>query len=359
MQLKWLRMKPYPVVERFMGKNDQVLLKDVAKAANVGLATASRALRDDPSTSKKTAAHVKAVAEKMGYVPDPSMSRLIERRWHGRRAQDVANLGFIFDSRLAARADEQYRKYKKAAANMGYTLISEDLAEFRTLKSLMNRIYTQGIKGLALAQLPSVPFDLAPVLKKYAAVSLGLSAYQPECPVIMHDEFFCMHAAWRTLQEKGYQRIGLILPDYPESQSANLRLGAALVCRQHTPSADRVPALFLKDSPDLDYSTFEKWMEKHRPDVLLATTHDRAKDLRECGLKIPADIPFATNNLWDAAEQGAIAGYFRDNLDLFEQGLQLLHMMIRSGTVGASRVSLVELVKGRWIDGKSLPEKTA
>ncbi len=343
-----------------MEEKKNVTLRDVAKEAKVGLATASRSLRGDPSTAQKTMKHVKAVAKKMGYVPDPGMSRLIERRWHGHRARDAANLGFIFDSSgpLAVRAQQQYQKYKKAAAELGYSLIAEDISEFSMLRSLMRRLDTQGVKGLVLSLLPQVPFDINPVLKKYAAVSLGVSAYQPECPVVMHDEFFCMHTAWHKLNEKGYHRIGLLLPDYPESESANMRLGAALVCRQHTKSSGRVPVLFLKENEQMDYKKFERWLEKHQPEVLLGNSHDRVAALRSHGLKIPEDIPFATNNLWDPAECGKIAGYFRDNLDLFEQGIQLLHMMIRSGTVGTSRSSLIELVKGRWIDGESLPEKS-
>ncbi len=338
-----------------MDEKNNVTLRDVAAAAKVGLATASRALRNDPATAPGTCAHVKQVAAKLGYRPDPGMSRLIERRWHGRQTRDGFNLGFIYNGTLAERAQEQYRKYKNAAAVLGYSVIAEDISEFSNLRGLLKRLDSQGIKGLVLSLLPSVPFDIAPVLKKYATVSLGLSAYKPECPVIMHDEFFCMQTAWETLHEKGYRRIGLILPDYPESASTNLRLGAALVCKHHTAAADRIPILFLKDGPELDYKKFEQWMAKNKPDVLLGNSHDRVAELKSHGLRIPGDIPFATNNLWDPAECGKIAGYFRDNLALFEQGIQLLHMMIRSGTVGASRASLMELVQGRWIDGASLP----
>lgn len=340
-----------------MEEKKHVTLRDVAAAAKVGLATASRALRNDPSTAKTTCAHVQQVAKTLGYRPDPGMSLLIERRWRGRKAQDGMNLGFIYDS-SGHRAKEQYQKYKTAAAALGYSFIAEDISEFHTLKGLLKRLDSQGIRGLILSLLPSVPFDIAPVLKKYATVSLGLSAYQPECPVIMHDEFFCMQTAWQMLHQKGYRRIGIILPDYPESASTNLRLGAALVCKHHTAVSDRIPILFLKDGPELDYKKFEQWLVKNKPDVLLGNSHDRVEELRSHGLRIPEDIPFATNNLWNPVECGKIAGYFRDNLELFKQGIQLLNMMIRSGTVGASRASLMELVKGRWIDGESLPIKT-
>ncbi len=340
-----------------MEKKTNITLRDVAAAAKVGLATASRALRNDPKTSKTTIARVKAVAEKLGYRPDPGLSRLIERRWYGNRAGSAANLGFIYDSNnsLATDAQEDYVKYKSMAERLGYTLISEDIADFGTMAGLDRRLSSQGITGLILSLLPSVPFDIKPLLGKYAAVSLGLSAYEPECPAILHDEFLCMRTAWKVLHEKGYRRIGLILPDYPESSSSNLRIGAAMVCRHYAAEKDRIPILFLKDGPQMDFSKFTHWMTKNSPEVLLANTHDRVAEFVGHGLRIPEDIPFATNNLWDPAECGRIAGYFRDNQDLFAQGVQLLNLMIRSGMVGASRARLVELVKGEWVDGDSLP----
>jgi LacI family transcriptional regulator len=171
----------------------------------------------------------------------------------------------------------------------------------------------------------------------------------------MHDEFFCVTKAWEILTQKGYRRIGMLLPDYPESPSNNLRLAAALVCQDHTHPDNRVPSLFSGYEDQFDQDQFRKWMDRYKPDVLLANTHVRINDLLECGLRIPEDIPFAASNLWDPEERGNIAGFFRANLDLFEQGIQLLNMMIRSGTVGTARASLVELVKGEWIEGKSLP----
>ena len=340
-----------------MSEEKHITLRDVATAAKVGLATASRALRDDPSTAEKTREHVKKVAAQLGYHPDPGMSQLIERRWRGKNSRLGVNLCYLYDKKSinAEVLKIDYQRYKDAASALGYTLIIEDIFEFNSLKSLSNRLYAKGIKGLILPILPDVPFDLTPILKKYAAVGIGVSEYAPECPVVMHDEFFCVTKAWEILTKKGYRRIGMILPDYPESPSTNLRLGAALVCQDHTRPENRIPTLFLESGHDLDYAKFEKWMKKYKPDVLLANTHERVDDLQKHGLRIPEDIPFAASNQWDPAERGNIAGFFRANLQLFEQGIQLLNMMIRSGTVGTARANLVELVKGSWIDGTSLP----
>jgi len=336
-----------------------VSLRDVAKAAGFGLATASRAMRDDPSTAAKTREHVKKVAKELGYRPDPAFSRMAERRWHGKQAQSGLNIGFVYNSQsdVAKDLDTDYQHYKQPAYDLGYTLIRVDLSEFSNLRGLIRRLTAQGIKGLVFPMLPHTPFDINPVLQKYAAVSLGVSAYQPECPVVMHDEFFCTRNAWQIIQERGYRRIGFLLPDYPESPSTNLRRAAALVCIQDVAKKNQIPVLFLKYGIDLDYSKFEAWREKYQPEILLGHSHDRMHELEHYGLKIPEEIPFVTSGLWNLAEVGNIAGYFRENKQLFEQGIQLLNMMIRSGTSGASRASLVELVKGNWKDGKSLPPK--
>ena len=342
-----------------MSEEKYVTVKDVAAAAKVGIATASRALRDDPSTAAKTREHVKKVAAELGYRPDPGMSRMAERRWHGKHSQSSFNLGYLYDSKstLADTLEGEYKRYKKAADAQGYTLITEDISEFKTLKSLTNRLSAQGIKGLLLPLLPNVPFDLTPILQKYAAVSLNVSEYSPQCPVVMHDEFSGITQVWKTLNQRGYKRIGMILPDFPESPSTNLRLGAILVCQKHTAAANRVPEFSLKDGEGLNYKKFTAWMKKHKPDVLLGYTNERVIELTNNGLRIPEDIPFVASNLWNPNERGNIAGLFRDNLELFDQAIHLLNTMIRSGSVGTTHASLVEQVKGTWLEGKSLPEK--
>jgi DNA-binding LacI/PurR family transcriptional regulator len=334
-----------------------VSLRDVAKAAGVGVATASRAMRDDPSTAAKTRDHVKAVAKEIGYRPDPAFSRMAERRWHGKHARDGLNLGFLYNPQgdSADKLEEDYQHYKQPAYDLGYSLIKVDLSHFTMLRGLTNRLEAQGIRGLILPLLPDIPFDINPLLGKYPAVSLGISAFEPECPTVMHDEFFCTRNAWKIIRKKGYQRVGFILPDYPESPSTNLRRAAALLCIQDTAKKDQIPIIFLSKGKEMDYEKFKNWQKKYRPDVLLSYTHDRVADFKYFGLNIPQDIPFATSGLWDMNEIENIAGYFRANTQLFEQGVELLNMMIRSGTPGSKRAGLVELVKGEWKDGKTLP----
>jgi len=55
-------------------------LRDVAHAAGVGLATASRALSGHPRCAVVTRQRVRAIARALGYRPDPGISALAQRR---------------------------------------------------------------------------------------------------------------------------------------------------------------------------------------------------------------------------------------------------------------------------------------
>jgi len=57
-----------------------VRLKDIASKAAVSLMTVSKALRDAPDVSAATTARIKALAQTMGYVPDPTARGLRTRK---------------------------------------------------------------------------------------------------------------------------------------------------------------------------------------------------------------------------------------------------------------------------------------
>lgn len=58
------------------GRTKRSTIEDVATAAGVSVATVSRAMRGLPNVAISTRAHVVAVAEQLGYSPDPAASRL-------------------------------------------------------------------------------------------------------------------------------------------------------------------------------------------------------------------------------------------------------------------------------------------
>ncbi|WES64244.1 LacI family DNA-binding transcriptional regulator [Microbacter sp. GSS18] len=59
-----------------MASNENVLMRDVAQRAGVGVATVSRALSGAPGVSPVTRARIQEIARAMGYVVSPEASRL-------------------------------------------------------------------------------------------------------------------------------------------------------------------------------------------------------------------------------------------------------------------------------------------
>ncbi len=57
-----------------------VSIKDIAKKANVSPSTVSRALNDHPRISEETKAHIRELAENMGYVPSQIARNLVSKQ---------------------------------------------------------------------------------------------------------------------------------------------------------------------------------------------------------------------------------------------------------------------------------------
>ena len=56
--------------------NPRVTLRDIAQAAGVHYSTVSIALRDHPRISAPVRRKIKAIAQRMGYTPDPALAAL-------------------------------------------------------------------------------------------------------------------------------------------------------------------------------------------------------------------------------------------------------------------------------------------
>jgi LacI family transcriptional regulator len=60
-----------------------VTIKDIAKQAGVNFGTVSRALNNEPGVSEKTRAEIRAIAERMNYVPNMAARRMVDRSSSG------------------------------------------------------------------------------------------------------------------------------------------------------------------------------------------------------------------------------------------------------------------------------------
>ena len=96
----------------------RVTLRAVAARAGVHHTTASRALKGDPRVCAETLAKIKAIAEEMGYMPDPMLSSLNAYRHATKDSQYHGTVAWItnFPTRDGWRTSTCYSLYFQGAS---------------------------------------------------------------------------------------------------------------------------------------------------------------------------------------------------------------------------------------------------
>ena len=94
---------------------DRPTLLKVARAAGVSLTAASMALRNHPRIGAETRRRVQAMARKLGYKPDPHLSRLMLYLRTSKTVKYQETIGFLSDN---AHLDE-WRGYSQADYYLG------------------------------------------------------------------------------------------------------------------------------------------------------------------------------------------------------------------------------------------------
>src|SRR5215212_8804577 len=102
-------------------KSAHVTFRQIAKASGLAVATVSYALRNHPKIPPATIARVRAVADGLGYRPNPRVAALMA---HIRRARPVASgdrIAFVWLSRPGPYL-RMHEGAKQRAQQLGYAL---------------------------------------------------------------------------------------------------------------------------------------------------------------------------------------------------------------------------------------------
>src|ERR1700712_786944 len=83
-------------------------LRDIAKAAGVSVMAVSLALRDNPKISLPTRDRIHRLADKLGYHPDPELTRLMRHLRSSRTRQGQTSMAIIDLSQSLAENKNSY-----------------------------------------------------------------------------------------------------------------------------------------------------------------------------------------------------------------------------------------------------------
>lgn len=182
----------------------KVTIKDVARAAGVGLGTASRALSQSGPVSPEARSRVLEAAERLHYRPNPQAQALRNSRTHtvGLLIPDVSNPYF----------GELAHAFERAMVSEGYTMLlgnaNEDAAQQdRYLEALRNH----RVDGLALAPQGGSETLLRSVVEDdVPAVFVDRTVEGLDIPSVSSDPTEGIRQVVDHLARRGHRRIGYI-----------------------------------------------------------------------------------------------------------------------------------------------------
>jgi LacI family transcriptional regulator len=354
------------------GMGERVTLADIAKRAGVHVTTVSLALRNHPALAERTKLRLQALAEEMGYRPDPALSALSAYRQRVRLRKKPAPIAYVthWDSRWGwkqAPAHEQFWEgASKKAEQLGYALEHFWLGEpHLTHHRLSDILKARGVDGVILA---SHRFDRdEPVnfeWSRFSAVKIDFFPHEPRLHTVTNDQRAIVALAVRRVLALGYRRIGLVMHKNWDI-AVDRAWSAGYLAEQQTlrpeerlpmlvyPSAGEDAAAKRDEDVKVPKVVFQKWFTEYQPEVIISYGPFVLPTLAELRIQVPRDVAYVELFLQGAVE--STAGVRQNCARVGELAVEILAGKLQQHTVGIPLYSTSTYVEGTWCDGASLP----
>lgn len=329
-------------------------MKTVAERAGVSLMTVSRALRNAPEVSPLTRQRVCAIAEELGYRPNPLIAALmtgVRKKPSRTLAQTIAFITTSPDRNLslAGTTDQAYyRGAKNRAESLGFELrefwIGDDPSRAKRVEGIL---HARGIKGLLIGPVSRsdtrIPFDWA----RYSAAALGYSFREPMLNRATNHQLHTIRLVIAELKRRGYRRIGLaVTTSHNERVDHNWTTGfndyaAGLKSRERVPVLTEV----------FSATAFERWMGRYRVDAVIGGrwVMNMLKDL---GKNVPDDIGFGCLDYHPTF--GDLAGVDQNTNNVGAIAIDLVVEQLYHNELGIPETPKVVMIEGRWQNGSTV-----
>lgn len=337
--------------------NTRTTLSDIARAAGVGKATVSLALRDHPKIPAVTRERVKAAAAKLNYRPDPALARIAAHRWRTREHPSDFVVAFITTPHPWNNR-ESLPELRLAAVEhgerLGYRVEHFRSEDYASPEQLGRVLFHRGIRGVIVGQILREDFVRNFPWGSFTCVGCHVGYYQPPVHVVLPDFHHAIVRVWRETMAAGYRRIGVALLREMEAVDLFDKVSAVLFCQARlTPD---LPAIPLQHFSPVELDEFDAWLKKYKPDVVLGFNGSVCTWLEKCNLKVPTDIAFASlDNLPSAKFRGkSISGANPDYAFIGRTSVEQLDLLLRTNLHGIPANPLTVHVPSGWIVGETM-----
>jgi LacI family transcriptional regulator len=356
----------------------RVTLADVAKQAGVHTTTVSLALRNHPRLPEATRQRLRALAEQMGYAPDPAMQALVAYRKNIGPHSSCQRLAYLtnwttqWGWKKALGHDQFHLGATARARELGFELEHFWLGEPGLSHERMSKIlHTRGINGVIVAS-HTEENDVALRLDwgKFCGVKIDFFPGATELHNVTNDQRAIIQLAMQRVTAAGYRRIGLAIPGWWDTGVRLAWSAGFLAMQQALPPKERVPILNYPERAEADGLTeghgigpasrdaLGRWLKKHGPEVLISYLPFVKGALDELGVAVPRDLAFVDIFL-EGEANGKVAGIRQNCQRVGELAVEILVGQLQQHSYGLPALPTITMVEGTWRDGASLPQRKA
>lgn len=266
----------------------KVTIQDVAKHAQVSIATVSRVLNNNETVTSELRERVLRATEALGYTPDRAARRL--------RAQKSDVLGLVVADIQNPHFVSVIQGVQDAAYERGMNIILCDTNESpERLTENVSVLRAESVAGLIIVPTPSGDIDILKALQanEIPFVILDRKVTGIEADSVMTDSFGGAHHAVSHLIKQGYRDIAGMFPDVVTG--AERRRGF-IQAHRDAGLADPLPNRVLAGSyrTEGSYKIARQILTDDAPDAIFTATNfvtlGVMRAIRELNLRVPDEI---------------------------------------------------------------------
>jgi LacI family transcriptional regulator len=343
--------------------SSKVTLRDIAEKTGVTRMAVSLALRGKSGVSDATRRKVLKVAKELGYEPDPEVAKLMTRIRSRTPADAKACLALLTSGpeREAWKRSVTERKYvegaRARAREYGYRIedfwINEPGMSTRRLGDI---IWNRGIEGAIIPPLQARlsrehPRAVQLDYSLFSVVEISETVEWPDLDRAIHDQYTSTLKLLGELADLNYRRFGLVLEEALDLRVNGKWTAAYLQYVHRTGQKKAPPPLIL---PEADATSFDRWYDRHRPDVIISVNRFGLELVQARGLDIPGEVGYASLDLDGVVSKWPDASGIDQNSErVGAAAVDMLVAAIQRGQRGIPEHPVRTQIEGTWVKGAS------
>lgn len=341
-----------------MPKRSRTTLKDIAEKAGVTVATVSLALRNHPRISAATRKRILAIAEELGYTPDPSLSALAAYRATGDGPRDIT-IAYLepaeYSTRRAKLPNRQaiFQGAESRARALGYRFEVFHYEEPEKKQQQLARVLVKrGIRHLLLAPR-RYQRDRAPLAFPWEHFCT-VSTMNPDRKGLLHcsipDLTQNQFSLLRALSGRCIGSVGLYIGEIYHAWTNESAFATRFALHPGLDDTIReLPPMIGPEGPDP--RPFMDWFQAHRPEVVITNIPFVLKWLATHKVRVPEDCGVA---FLDTRLTEGHSGIDIQPATIGRHAVDLLHSRSLAHEFGLPEVPIRMAHIGAWVEGSTL-----